>query len=569
MRGMRAVTLLLLMLAGMTLAGAQPPARQPGTPRDNPAQKTGTAQLSGRVLAADTGKPLRRAVVQVPGAREPRWVWTDADGRWQLPQLPAGRYTLTVSKSGYVSLLYGQLRPFQPGKVLEVADGQILEKLDVSLPKGAAIAGRIQDELGHPIGGVFVSVMRYRYADGQRRLTPVTEGLASLLNGDGAITDDTGQYRLHGLSPGDYFVSAFIGPPTIPDGQSDDRTGYAPSFYPGTVSAAEAERVTIAVGQEAQNVSFAVSPIRFATVSGTVVNSSGQPINALNIRLTAAGPNASPTTGRGSGRADGTFLVTNVTPGDYHLRVSHGSLGGQEAASIPVTVAGQDITGLALVTAPGGTATGRASFETSPEPPPRIVTAAFSTNQESGETHANVAQQRPDGTFEIRELWNRQLFRVSSVPGGTRLDWTENDSEWFLKSVTLEGRDITDSGYEFKPGASVSGIEIVMTRRVTALSGTVQDDRGRPIGDYTVVAFSADSSKWGYRTRFVRASRPDQDGKFIVKGLPPDEYRVVALEYVEPGEETDPDRLEKWKAIGTRVTLAEAEAKSVTLKLTR
>jgi hypothetical protein len=560
MRGMRAVTLLFLVLGGMTVAGAQPPAWQPGTPRDNPQQKIGTARLSGRVLAADTGKPLPRAVVQVavPGAREPRWVWTDQDGRWQLAQLPAGRYTLTVSKSGYLKLRYGQQRPFEPGKTLEVADGQVLEKLDVSLPKGAAIAGRIQDELGHPIGGAFVSAMRYRYADGQRQLTPVTEGLGSLLTGDGAITDDTGQYRLHGLSPGDYYVSVFIGPPTIPEGQSDDRTGYAPSFFPGTASAAEAQRVTIAVGQEAQNVSFAVSSIRFATVSGTVVNSSGQPIHALNIRLSAAGPNAGPTTGRASGRADGTFLVTNVTPGDYHLRVLTGNPSLQEMASMPITVAGQDITGLTVVVAPAAIATGRVQFEGDPQPRPQISIATFPATPGTADAYSSSGGVRADGTFELGQLSERQLFRPAFP-----------SSEWFLKSVALDGKDITDSGYEFKPGEKVSGIEIVFTQRVTALTGTVQDDRGRAILDYTVVAFPLDSSKWGYRTRFVRAARPDQDGKFLLKGLPLDEYRVVALEYVEPGEETDPDRLEKWKTIGTRVTLAEAEAKSVTLKLIR
>lgn len=547
----------LLFLFATAVAGAQMPALQPGTPRDNAQQKTGTARLSGRVLAGDTGKPLRRAVVQVavPGASEPRWVWTDPDGRWQLAPLPAGRYTLAVSKSGYLTLRYGQVRPFEPGKVVELADGQVLDRLDVSLPKGGVIAGRIHDEFGDPVSGALVRAMRYRYADGQRRLMPMAEGFDALLAG--GVTDDIGQYRLHGLPPGEYYVEVGTGPPSIPPGQSDDRTGYAPSFYPGSASAAEAQRVTIAVGQEAHNVSFNVSPIRFATVSGTVVNSSGQPIRALNIRLSPAGPNAGPADGRGTGRADGTFLVTNVAPGDYHLRVSFGSLGRQEVASIPVTVAGQDMTGLTVVTAPGAIATGRVRFEGDPQPQPRISIAAFPATPGAADTDSSSGV-RPDGTFELGQLSERQLFRLAFP-----------SSEWFLKSVVFEGKDITDSGYEFKPGEKVSGIEVVLTERATALSGTVQDDRGRPIADYTVVAFPLESSKWGYRTRSVRAARPDQDGKFLLKGLPPDEYRVVALEDVEPGEETDPDRLEQWKTMGTRVTLAEADTKSVTLKLTR
>ena len=99
--------------------------------------------------------------------------------------------------------------------------------------------------------------------------------------------------------------------------------------------------------------------------------------------------------------------------------------------------------------------------------------------------------------------------------------------------------------------------------------GTVQDDRERPIGDYTVVAFATDSAKWGYRTRFVRAARPDQNGKFLIKGLPPGAYQVVAVEYLEPGEETDPARLENWRTMGTSVTLDEGEARSIALRLLR
>jgi hypothetical protein len=84
-----------------------------------------------------------------------------------------------------------------------------------------------------------------------------------------------------------------------------------------------------------------------------------------------------------------------------------------------------------------------------------------------------------------------------------------------------------------------------------------------------VVAFSTDTSKWGFQTRFVRAIRPNQDGRFSVKGLPPDDYYVIALDYLEMGEESDPEQLEKWKSAATRVTLADGEQKTLTLKLTQ
>ena len=90
-----------------------------------------------------------------------------------------------------------------------------------------------------------------------------------------------------------------------------------------------------------------------------------------------------------------------------------------------------------------------------------------------------------------------------------------------------------------------------------------------PRTDYAVVAFSLDPARWGYQTRFVRSARPNQDGRFDLEGLPPGDYLVAALELLEPGDESDPEQLEKWKPGSTSVRLGDGEAKSITLKLTR
>ena len=55
----------------------------------------------------------------------------------------------------------------------------------------------------------------------------------------------------------------------------------------------------------------------------------------------------------------------------------------------------------------------------------------------------------------------------------------------------------------------------------------------------------------------------------ISQGLPPGDYLVAAIEYLEPGDESDPELLEKWRPESTRVTLGDGETKSITVKLTR
>ena len=563
---------LLLFSTAATAQTAAPPPGQPppprtmpgmaAPPRDNPQEKTGTAVLSGRVVAADTGKPLRRALVRASSQETPqgRSVSTDPDGRWQLKGLPAGSYRVTISKGGYVDIAYGQQRPFEAGKVLELADGQTIEKLDVTLPRAGVITGRVLDEFGEPLTGARVQPMRYRYVGGQRRLTPL---------GIGDSTDDIGQFRLHGLSPGEYFVSAQMSVGLM-FGQSDDKVGYGTTYFPGTAVQTEAQRVRVAVGQETPQINITMATSRIATISGTAVSSSGRPITRGFLMLASNIGGANMMTMGTSLKPDGSFLFSNISPGEYRIQVqftpnvdevvvlSSSGTPGSESGSVSVTVTGNDITGLTLVTSPGATASGRVVFEGAAKPP--VATAALNVTATPVEfgmmpMGGNV-RIRDDWTFEATGLSERRRFRPINPPPG-----------WYLKSVSHEGTDMTDAGFDFKEGQQVGGIEIVLTQRVTDVSGAVQDSRARPITDFVVVAFSTDNSKWGYMTRYVRTVRPNQEGRFSIKGLPPDDYHLIALDYLETGEEGDPEQLEKWKANATRVTLADGEPKSLTLKL--
>jgi hypothetical protein len=526
-------------------------------------QKTGTAALSGRVTEAENGKPVRRALVRASSQETPqgRTVSTDPDGRWVLKGLPAGSYTVGVSKGGFVDLAYGQKRPFEAGKRLELAEAQTIDKLDVSLPRAGVITGRVFDEFGDPVTGARVTAQRYRYMGGQRRLTMMAPGDS---------TDDIGQFRLHGLSPGEYVVSAQMSPGIMMFGQSDDRVGYATTFYPGTAVQTEAQRVTVTVGRETDQINIAMASSRVATISGTAVSASGKPIVRGMLMLMAMSPGGSMMSMGTSLKPDGSFLFSSVAPGEYRVQVQHSpsqdepimsSLTATEIGSVVVNVTGRDVTGLTIVTSPGATATGKIVFEGAANPP--VTPAAL--NVVGGPVEFNsmmmgggAARVRDDWTFEAKGLLERRRFRVNSPPPG-----------WYLKSVTHESTDITDSGMEFKEGQTVSGIEIVLTQRVSDLTGAVQDSRARPVTDYAVVAFSTDSTKWGYMTRYIRAIRPNQDGRFSAKGLPPDDYYVVALDYLESGEENDPEQLEKWKGSATRVTIADGEQKTLTLKLTQ
>jgi hypothetical protein len=60
--------------------------------------------------------------------------------------------------------------------------------------------------------------------------------------------------------------------------------------------------------------------------------------------------------------------------------------------------------------------------------------------------------------------------------------------------------------------------------------------------------------------------RPDQQGRYQIQGLPPGDYLAVAVDYVEDGAWNEPEYLDSIRRHGQRLTLSEAESKSLTLK---
>src|SRR5258705_4861955 len=347
-------------------------------------QAAGPESIRGRVVTTDKGMPVRRAQVRAQSGelRANRLVNTDANGRFEFKDLPAGRWTLTASKAGFMTLRYGQKRPFEAGSPIEIADGQLMERADFSLPKGAAVTGRIFDEYGDAVANARVQVLRYQIVQGQRRLNAA---------GGGDQTDDTGSYRIYGLAPGDYYVSATLraGNGPFVDDNNSDTTSYASTYYPGTGSPVEAQRLTLGIGQEQPNVNFALQAVRTVKITGTALSSVGTALSNGMVTLMPAeaggGPGAGPGGGpvlfnfRGNGplRPDGSFSIAHVSPGDHHLMAVAGPPGGGrgggfalrvrgagcfddiEMASLPLSPSHEGLSGLTGLTGNGASPIGR------------------------------------------------------------------------------------------------------------------------------------------------------------------------------------------------------------------
>jgi protocatechuate 3,4-dioxygenase beta subunit len=565
------------------------PAQLPGMgPRQ---AKTGTARLRGRVTALESGGPVRRAQVRISGPDiGSKTAVTDAEGRFEFGDLPGGRFNVSATKSGFVTVQYGQLRPFESGKAIDLADGQVMDKADIAMPRGAVISGRLVDEFGEPVADALVNAMRSAWAGGRRRLQPT---------GRTAMTNDLGQFRIYGLSPGDYYVSATyrggemmgmeialamsggaMGGPT----GSAPSSGYAPTYFPGTPNGTEAQKISISAGQEAQNTDFALLPVKLAKITGTIISSDGKPVEGSMINAVPRSGDAASMMMAGAARSDknGNFTVHNLAPGDYVLqtrtltivtsdagdnmmvtaRIGGADGSASETGSLPVAVNGDDLSGVIIVTAKGATAAGRLTFEggTRPTTLTSIRVSATPADSEAPMTMfggGGGGNVKADGTFELRGLSGMRVIRPAGLPPG-----------WMLKEVRVNGADVTDTGVEFKAGEAVTGVDIVLTSKLTELTGSVTATTSQPVKDYTLVVFSDDPQQWAHpNSRYVAGVRPDQDGRFQVKNLPAGGYYAIALEYLAQGEWNDPEVLERLKGNATSFRLGDGEKKSLDLKL--
>lgn len=583
MRVSGVLTFTLFIGVGATIAGQAPqPATpgqttQPGQPAPGPPSRTparpprpgelpvkGTAVIRGQVLAVGSGAPIRRAQVRAMSVdgRGGGVTGTDAEGRYEIKDLAGGRYSISATKTGFITSQYGQRRPGEPGTPIEITDGMAADKLNFTLARGGVIAGRILDDTGDPMAGVQVAAMRYGFMSGSRRL---------MGTGEGDRTDDQGGFRLYGLPPGDYYVSAtyrnmmFAGP-EINNTQAD---GYAPTYFPGTPNLAEAQRVSPKAGQEVSGVVFSLMVSRLARIRGRALDSRGEPPARATVMLTSAEPMSAPmfmTMGNAMLGPDGAFQIPNVAAGRYVLNVRPMGMptATDEFAALPITVGNDDIDNVFVSTAVGATARGVVMSDTGeplPVRPEQIQLFAGAVDPMT----PSVAMGGPprvneDFSFELTSLFDRRIIRGGMMgPGG-----------WSLKAVRYDGEDITDEGMEFVPGRNVEGLQVVFTQKVTDLSGLVTDERGKPVIDASIVVFPANRDKWRGQSRYVRTLRPDTQGRYSTKSLPPgEEYLVIAVQNLESGQGGDPDFLSRAREEATSFTLNEAEIKSVDVKLSK
>lgn len=544
-----AITILIVVgLASLAVASQQP---------DTDQLLVGSSRLTGRVIAADNGKPVRRAYVTIPirtaSGRQyvdhmtGRSVQTDVNGYFEFDHLPAGSYSVVVDP------VSGFLRSSRTHAT--VVDGGAAQ-VTIRLVRAGAIEGRVLDETGHAVLGAQVHAM------GRIKIGSFSRVQGSLW----AMTDDRGRYRIFDVPPGEHYVVATYTPPHR-DLDGTPPLGYSNTYYPASLRLDGARSIVVRSGRNTRRVDLTLATRRLVNVSVRAINSSGVPLDKEGrLSLARHDPVSLPTSIRSASfLKDGTFVFDAVTPGDYDLIVAT-NYRLDEGAFVNVTVGDTDVS-LNVQTNTGARISGRMIVDGRP----------VGDGDEAGSgRNVYVSARRPvtkggvdyakDALFQTR---GSDRFALSGLRGPTALHAELGGGT--LRSIRRGDQDITGKALDLIGTETIEDIVIEFTTKTAqadiTVTGTSAPDDPELV---LVMLFSDDPALWNQahlRYTTMNASRTPTRESLI--RMVPGQYRVIAIRH--PGlyfPMSEPALLETLRPYAVPVTLVAGEPAKISIGIT-
>lgn len=512
----RALSSLFILSAVLGCAAVAAGARQ--------GPQAAAATISGRVTVEGKASAGVDVLLQARGARGPVTVArasTNAEGRYRLTGVPAGSYQVVPVAPALVA----QGASAWGGRWFDAAAGQNVEGVDFELTRGGVITGLVTDAEGLPVIAERVALTpAVGAATGQA--APLPSNLSS-------ETDDRGVYRIYGVPPGRYLVSAGHG--GAPSSGVPGRRFYRRTFHPGAAEEAGAEAVEVSAGREVTDIDINLPrPTRTFAAAGRITDAaSGQPVAGVRVSYGLLRDGREPANASASNMrsgADGEFKLSGLSPGRYAVHVPSG--GENEVYSDPIQfeVRDEDVSGLELKAHGGSRLSGVVAVEGAADPGvlkrlAHLPVNAFLYQPEAKSPAASAARLNPDGSFLIRGLRPGRLVAGSAarLPRGFTLLHVERDGV------------VQQDGIRINADEHVAGVRVVLAYGDYSVRGQVRLAGGAPPPGtrlFIYVRREGPTSLPRYPSAEVGA-----DGRFVVDGLAAGEYEfvVVARSPVVPG----------------------------------
>lgn len=518
------------------------------------------ARLEGQVLNDRTDQPLRRAHVTlrpIEAGLTTIGVEADDDGAFLIHDITPGRYSLLAERDGYLSnsiCLHGALR-MPP--VLNIASNQHLAGITFRLRPWAVLAGQVSYEDADP--GVNVRVIAYR--EYHRRGRHGYEVASSTL------TDDRGEYRMHGLQPGSYFIAATSEksapergyqeqPPVDSKGRELPVTGYTTTFYPNTVKLSEAVSVRLNYGQEVRGIAIVLHPVRKVNLRGRITSGvTGEIVTGASImlqRTDSHNAGSLPEPAMVNFDRNGNFLIRAVTPGPYLVTAEGSDAGTRLTGRALLTVTDQDIENLDLIISPELAWRG-------------IVRIEGGGDLKLTSSLIAALEPRTERTPSVNTPANLTGFPCKVTADETYDVFVRNlPDDFYLSAVRVNGSDALETGLEGKAASPEKPFELVLDSRGGRVGGVVAgpDDNAWSGANMALIP---DPPRG--RLQAYRESAADEYGRFLFRGVAPGKYILIAWLDDPPCDYYDPEGLDACRATGMPVTVSQAGQENVLLTM--
>lgn len=482
------------------------------------------ASVEGVVANTLTGAPVPRAHVfflpflaraggpasNADGRQGGSGAMTNDEGRFTIPSIAAGMYRVTTDRVGFVMPFEHHVR----GTNVKLLAGAKKDDVALKLEPVGGITGRVVDADGNPVELVTVK------ADSGSN----PYGYSGVMGFTGGTTDEKGQFRIGGLSPGKYRVRAIPQNPMSPPEVRTDGTTEVhliATYFPNSVDAMGAPRVEVRAGADTSGIEIRLAPGRAVKVSGTV---SGMGADFKNVVVNAQ--QGSDGISRGV-KPDGSFEMWNLNPGEYKVYASRYQPAQLFSSAVEVHVGQSDVEHLNLRGVPPADLSGQVIFEDEPaptqpgkQPQPAAVPARRLVLRPMGLNRAFVqANVSDDGSLLLKNM-HPDRYRVAFM--GTPATFVKSMQ---LGSTQMDG-DVLDLSY----GAGGAALTIRASSATAEISGNVTDEKGAAASGMLVLA--PEPPAFGVAPKYGYANA---DGKYTMTDVFPGKYRLVVADENDPG----------------------------------
>jgi protocatechuate 3,4-dioxygenase beta subunit len=554
MRSLRISVSFLLLFSGLTLVGQRP-------------ENSGAIiSVEGVVTAMDGARPISGARVSLlkdpgiitrsgtSGVDLPpelmeylsKVTTTDEAGHFKFTDIDPKAFGLVVGANGFVR------------QQLELSDFPGREKhIAVRLAATGAISGVVRGNGSRPLMNVQVQLLLYVYNDmGQRSL----KSFAS------TQTNNAGEYRFYFITPGRYLLRS--GAPASP--LRDDKETVSPVFYPGVEDPRQSTVVDIEPGMDRSGFDFNLKLQQTYKIRGHLAGSPSvdSEHRRIMLRLNYV-PEGFSTERRFDGNyghakpsGDGTFEFRDLVPGLYVVTAS--ADGDNEIrALVPVRVGNGNVENVAVALATTATVKGRVRVDGQPmdlqtaerlrfQLTPLLGGNPLADDDEIGGTTWNESSEE-SGEFAVEDVLPLDYkFQAQWVPPG-----------YYVKDARFGQIDVLN--HSFHPYGGDSVLEIVFSSRAGKISGTVVDDKSKPVRAVRTVLVPDRARD---RVDLYENASTNKDGEFSFESVVPGDYKLFVWDStVERNSWFDPDFIRRFEPTATAVHVDESSQQTLQLKI--